>query len=185
MAASARMSLRPVVCRTSDPRLMAFPTLSGSERPSAGALCRLKIVGVPAQAKCFGGIATLLHDIFNERDRPFNRCADCCDKSDDEFRAHRRPTACGCRHKVFCFLVWHSRVCGSLAHVKTRYPYSSPSALSMSRERAKASTVASISASPWVAEIVPPGQPVRSTPFTFIARRSLCAAPGALPRSSS
>ena len=49
----------------------------------------------------------------------------------------------------------------------------------------RAATVASISASPWVAEIVPPGQPVRSTPFTFIASLSLCAAPGALPRSSS
>ena len=68
---------------------------------------------------------------------------------------------------------------------KGRTRYSSPSAFIMSRERAKASTVASTSASPWVAEIVPPGQPVRSTPFTFIASLSFCAAPGALPRSSS
>ena len=68
---------------------------------------------------------------------------------------------------------------------QARGPYNSPSAFIMSSERAKALTVASISASPWVAEMVPPGQPVRSTPFTFIASRSFCAAPGALPRSSS
>ena len=68
---------------------------------------------------------------------------------------------------------------------KGRARYNSPSAFIMSRERAKASTVASTSASPWVAEMVPPGQPVRSTPFTFIASLSFCAAPGALPRSSS
>ena len=50
--------------------------------------------------------------------------------------------------------------------------YRSPSAFIMESERAKASTVASISASPCVADTVPPGQPVKSTPFTIMASRS-------------
>ena len=61
----------------------------------------------------------------------------------------------------------------------------SPSAFINWIDRANASTVLALSPSEWTALILPPGQPMMSTPFKIIAMRSFWTASGAFDFSSA
>ncbi len=61
---------------------------------------------------------------------------------------------------------------------------SASSSFSIRSDSRNASTVPASSASPWAAEMVPPGHPMMSTPFESIARRSRSASPGGFALSS-